>query len=174
LRSYSPRGSFPWGGFPQVFNPRALIPQDSWILWIWNHTYTLKFGAIDVFQTNPFVYGRWSRVPLGFAEPPLGAISCPGIGERKPQGIGSRRGVKAIRECKPEGIGFHRAVEHVGIGTRRGFVGAGDSLAQGIRWRRGFVGAGDSRLDKVCIIGRTFAAHCGGFNTIRSYIDASC
>ena len=50
---------------------------------------------------------------------------------------GSRRGAKAIREYKPQGIVSHRAVEHVGIGTRRGFVGAGDLLAQGICWRRG-------------------------------------
>jgi len=42
--------------------------------------------------------------------------------------VGSRRGVKAIRECKPQGIGSRRAVEYVGIGTRRGFVGAGDLL----------------------------------------------
>jgi hypothetical protein len=62
-----------------------------------------------------------------------------GIGERKPQGIGSctgeenvavgsRRGVKAVWEYKPQGIGSYRAVEHVGIGTCRGFVGAGDLL----------------------------------------------
>ena len=57
--------------------------------------------------------------------------------------VGSRGGAKAVRECKPQGIGSHRAVEHVGIGTRRGFVGAGDLLAQGIHWRRGFVAAGD-------------------------------
>jgi len=51
--------------------------------------------------------------------------------------IGSYRGAKAVRECKPQGIGSRRAVEYVGIGTRRGFVSAGDLLAQGICYHRG-------------------------------------
>ena len=42
--------------------------------------------------------------------------------------VGSRRGVKAVRGYGPQGIGSYRAVEYVGIGTRRGFVGAGDLL----------------------------------------------
>ena len=56
---------------------------------------------------------------------------------------GSRRGAKAVREYKPQGIGSHRAVEHVGIGTRRGFVGAGDLLAQGSESCRGVDSVGD-------------------------------
>ena len=94
-----------------------------------NHIYTFKFGAIDVFQTNPFVYSRRSRVSPGFAELPLGAIFYTGM--------------QAVGDWFPQGGGTRGYWYLQGICQRKGFIKAGDLLEQGIRWRRGFVSVGD-------------------------------